>query len=103
MKKMRQTELLQYVAGTVITYDKLEVTRNILWDYMCQSPKILDWLVDGCNSEPLYIAIRKNGTEIGSKDYVNEQCNVFGRVIHTIIVSKRTAFDEGYDFCVDEY
>lgn len=103
MKKMNRTELLRYISETVLTYEKMEVTRTILWDYMCQSPKILDWLVDGCNSKPLYIAIRKNGTGIGSKDYVNEQCNVFGRVFHTIIVSKRTVFDEDYDFCVDEY
>ncbi len=103
MKKMKQNELLRYIAETVLTYEKLEVTRHILWDYMCVCSKILDWFIDGRNTEHLFIAIRKSGLEAGSKEYVKSRLEVLGSPIHTIEISKNEEFTTDYDFEVKEY
>ena len=101
MKKMNQTELLRYIAETVLTYEKLEVTSCILWDYMCYCSKILDWFIIGSNTEPLYIAISKIGVGAGSKEYVTERCNVLGKAIHLFEIKRTDKLM--CDFEVKEY
>lgn len=103
MKKMHRTELLRYIAETVLTYEKLEITSHILWDYMCDSKKLLDWLIIGSNTEAFYIAIRKSGLEAGSKEYVKSRCEALGLPIHTMEISKNEWFTPDYDFKVKEY
>lgn len=100
---MNQTELLRYIAETVLTYEKLEVTSHILWDYMCDAQKLLDWLVTGSDTEAFYIAIRKSGLEIGSKEYVKSRCEVLGLPIHTIEINKNEWDTANYNFKVKEY
>lgn len=102
MKKMNQTELLRYIAETVLTYEKLEITSHILWDYMCDSQKLLDWLVDGRATESFFIAIRKMGVESGSKDYVHERLQSLGSPIHVIKISKSQDYSDGFDYKVVE-
>ena len=103
MKKMGRTELLRYIAETVLTYEKLEVTRCIIWDYMCDSNKILKWICEYSAQEPIIIAIRKHGVEVGNKEYVSERLRVLGEAIHTIEITKIDEFLSGKDFEVKEY
>ena len=88
MKQMERTELIQYIAETVLSYEKLEVTSHILWDFMCDSNKIIQWTIDDRNKDAFYIAIRKGGLETGSKENVDKRCAVLGSPIHTIEIRK---------------
>lgn len=103
MKKMNRTELLRYISETVLTYEKMEVTSHILWDYMCDSQKLLDWLTIGSNTEQFYIAIRKSGLASGTKEQVNELTKILGQSIHTIEICKTQEYFPEYDFEVKEY
>ena len=85
---MKRTELIQYIAETVLSYEKLEVTSHILWDFMCDSNKIIQWTIDDRNKDAFYIAIRKSGLETGSKENVDKRCAVLGSPIHTIEIHK---------------
>lgn len=103
MKKMGGTELLQYIVETILTYDKLDVTKSIIWDYMCGSSKIISWLCEYGMQEPIIIAIRKHGVEIGDKEYVSDRLKVLGQAIHTIEIHKTEVFISNKDFEVKEY
>lgn len=103
MKKMSRTELLRYIAETVLTYEKLEVTSHIIWDYMCDSSKLVNWICEYGMQEPIIIAIRKHGVEIGDKQYVSDRLKVLGQAIHTIEIHKTEAFISNNDFEVKEY
>lgn len=103
MKKMSRTELLRYIAETVLTYEKLEVTRGIIWDYMCDSSKIISWMCSFREREPIIIAIRKHGVEIGDKEYVSDRLRSLGQAIHTIEITKIEEYIPDKDFEVKEY
>ena len=103
MKKMSRTELIRYIAETVLAYEKLEVTAHILWDYMCGSSKMISWMCEYGMQEPIIIAIRKHGVEIGDKEYVSDRLKVLGQAIHTIEITKLEEFISGKDFTVKEY
>lgn len=103
MKKMSRTELLQYIVETILTYDKLEVTRNIIWDYMSNSSKLISWMCEYGMQEPIIIAIRKHGIEIGDKEYVSDRLKVLGPAIHTIEIHKTEVFVSCNVFEVKEY
>lgn len=103
MKKMSKTELLRYIAETVLTYEKLEVTRGIIWDYMSNSSKLINWMCSFREREPIIIAIRKLGVEIGDKEYVSDRLKVLGEAIHTIEITKIEEFISDKDFEVKEY
>ena len=103
MKKMGRTELLQYIVETILTYDKLEVTKSIIWDYMCDSSKLISWMCEYGMQEPIIIAIRKHGVEIGDKEYVYDRLKVLGQAIHTIEIHKTEVFIYNKDFEVKEY
>lgn len=103
MKKMSRTELIRYITETILTYDKLEVTSHIIWDYMCDSSKLVNWICEYGMQEPIIIAIRKNGVEVGNKEYVSERLRVLGEAIHTIEITKIDEFLSGKDFEVKEY
>ena len=103
MKKMSRTELIRYIAETVLAYEKLEVTAHILWDYTCDSSKMISWMCDDRKQEPFIIAIRKHGVEVGNKEYVSERLRVLGEAIHTIEITKMDDFLSGKDFEVKEY
>ena len=103
MKNMSKTELLRYIAETVLTYEKLEVTRNIIWDYMSNSSKLISWMCSFREREPIIIAIRKLGIEIGDKEYVSDRLKVLGQAIHTIEIHKTEVFISNKDFEVKEY
>lgn len=53
--------------------------------------------------EPIIIAIRKHGVEIGDKEYVSDRLKVLGPAIHTIEITKIDEFLSGKDFTVKEY
>lgn len=103
MKKMGRTELIRYIAETVLTYEKLEVTAHILWDYTCDSSRMISWMCDDRKQEPLIIAIRKHGVEIGDKEYVSDRLRVLGQAIHTIEITKLEESISVKDFEVKEY
>ena len=103
MKKMGRTELLQYIVETILTYDKLEVTRNIIWDYMSNSSKLISWMCSFREREPIIIAIRKLGVEIGDKEYVFDRLRTLGPAIHTIEITKLEESISVKDFEVKEY
>lgn len=102
MKKMSRTELIRYITETVLTYEKLEVTAHILWDYTCDSSKMISWMCDDRKQEPLIIAIRKHGVEVGNKEYVSERLRVLGEAIHTIEITKLEEYISGKDFEIKE-
>ena len=103
MKKMSKTELIRYIAETVLAYDKLEVTRNIIWDYMSNSSKLISWMCSFREREPIIIAIRKLGVEIGDKEYVSDRLRTLGPAIHTIEIYKLEEYIPNKDFEVKEY
>lgn len=103
MKKMSRTELLQYIVETILTYDKLEVTKSIIWDYMCDSSKLVNWICEYGMQEPIIIAIRKLGVEIGDKEYVSDRLRTLGQAIHTIEIHKTEVYISCNDFEVKEY
>lgn len=102
MKKMGRTELLQYIVETILTYDKLEVTRNIIWDYMSNSSKLISWMCSFREREPIIIAIRKLGVEIGDKEYVSDRLRTLGPAIHTIEIYKLEEYIPDKDFEIYE-
>ena len=102
MKKMSRTELIRYIAETVLAYEKLEVTAHILWDYTCDSSKMISWMCDDRKQEPLIIAIRKHGVEIGDKEYVSDRLRSLGQAIHTIEIYRIKKFISGKDFEIKE-
>ena len=102
MKKMGRTELLQYIVETILTYDKLEVTRNIIWDYMSNSSKLISWMCSFREREPIIIAIRKLGVEIGDKGYVSDRLRTLGPAIHTIEIYKLEEYIPNKDFEIKE-
>ena len=103
MKKISRTELIRYIAETVLAYEKLEVTAHILWDYTCDSSKMISWMCDDRKQEPLIIAIRKHGVEIGDKEYVSDRLRSLGQAIHTIEIYRIKKFTSGKDFEIKEY
>ena len=103
MKKMSKTELLRYIAETVLTYEKLEVTRNIIWDYMSNSSKLISWMCSFREREPIIIAIRMLGVEIGDKESGSDRLRTLGPAIHTIEVSKIDGILLYEEFNVKEY
>ena len=102
MKMMSRTELIRYIAETVLAYEKLEVTAHILWDYTCDSSKMISWMCDDRKQEPLIIAIRKHGVEIGDKEYVSDRLRSLGQAIHTIEIYRIKKFISGKDFEIKE-
>ena len=102
MKKMSRAELSRYINKTVFTYEKLEGTAHILWDYMDNFSKLLKWSYDNSKREPLIIAIRKDGVDIGDKKYVSDRLQAFGQAIHTIEITKLEEFISGKDFEIKE-
>ena len=103
MKKMSRAELTRYIDKTVFTYEKLEGTANILWDYMCGYSNILKWICDDHKREPLIIAISEHGVDIGDKEYVSDRLQAFGKAVHTIEITKLEEFITGKDFEIKEY
>lgn len=99
---MGRTELLQYIVETILTYDKLEVTRNIIWDYMSNSSKLISWMCSFREREPIIIAIRKLGVEIGDKEYVSDRLQTLGPAIHTIEIYKLEGYIPNKDFEIKE-
>ena len=99
---MGRTELLQYIVETILTYDKLEVTRNIIWDYMSNSSKLISWMCSFREREPIIIAIRKLGVEIGDKEYVSDRLRTLGPAIHTIEIYKLEEYIPDKDFEIYE-
>ena len=102
MKKISRTELIRYISETVLTYEKLEVTDHILWDYTCDSSKMISWMCDDRKQEPLIIAIRKHGVEIGDKEYVSDRLRSLGQAIHTIEIYKLEEYIPNKDFEIYE-
>lgn len=88
MKQMNRTKLLRYITSEIMSYEELEMTNCILWDFMVDVQKLLDWTIDDGGHEIFYIAIRQYGVEAGSKDYVNERCDALGTPICTIEIKK---------------
>ena len=103
MKKMSRTELTRYINKTVFTYENLEGTAHILWDYMDNFSKLLKWICDDSKREPFIISIRENGVDIGNKEYVLDRLQAFGQAIHTIEIHKTEVFVSCNDFEVKEY
>ena len=99
---MGKSELLQYIVETILTYDKLEVTRNIIWDYMSNSSKLISWMCSFREREPIIIAIRKLGVEIGDKEYVSDRLRTLGPAIHTIEIYKLEEYIPNKDFEIYE-
>ena len=102
MKKMGRTELLQYIVETILTYDKLEVTKSIIWDYMCDSSKLISWMNSFREREPIIIAIGKRGVEIGDKEYVSDRLRFISPAIHTIEIYKLEGYILNKDFEIKE-
>lgn len=103
MKKMSRAELTRYINKTVLAYEKLERTEHILWEYMDNFSKLLKWMCDDSKREPIIIAIREHGVDIGDKEYVSDRLKVFGQAIHTIKITKLEEYISGKDFEVKEY
>lgn len=76
-KTVNKTELIRMVNEIVMCEESKDYTAHILWDWMCSATEFIKYL---CSYEkkrdPFHIAIRKQGLEAGTEDYVNERCEI---------------------------
>lgn len=102
MKKMNQDEMLHYVIDVVKKYDKKEDTSHVLFDFLVDTPKLIDFLqLDVL--EPFYIAIRQSGCECGKSEYVEDRLKHLGEPIHVIQIRWERNLTLDYDFIVNEF
>lgn len=92
MKKMKlnRTELIQEIYKTVLEYEMYPDTCSILWDFMCDTQKLLDFFIKEMDDDKLFIYIRQSGLETGTIDQVCERCSVLGNPICRIMIERKS-------------
>ena len=83
------SKLLYYLHEEMMKEDAKEETSHILWDWTCDSGKIIHFL---CNIEKdvdmMVIAFRKSGLEAGTYEDVADRCEVLGQTYRVIRITK---------------
>ena len=84
------SKLLYYLHEEMMKEDAKEETSHILWDWTCDSGKIIHFLCDVDKvTDELVVAFRKSGLEAGTEEYVRERCEALGQTYRVIRVTKK--------------
>lgn len=71
----RGSRILKMIMGEAIK-DSLGADLRV-WDLMASANTIMDFMLH--DTDPIYIAFRHQGCEVGALDYVRERCKVLGK------------------------
>ena len=84
------TDLLYYLHEEMMKEDAKKETIHILWDWTCDSSKIIHFL---CNIDKdvdmMVIAFRESGLEAGTEEDVRERCRILGQPYRVIRITKK--------------
>ena len=91
MKKFEySSDLLYYLHKEMMMEDARLDTSHILWDWTCDSRKIIRFLCGmDKDEEVIIVAFRKSGLEAGTEEDVNERCRVLGQPYRVIRITKK--------------
>ena len=91
MKKFEySSDLLYYLHKEMMMEDARLDTSHILWDWTCDSGKIIRFLCRmDKDEEVIIVAFRKSGLEAGTEEDVNERCRVLGQPYRVIRITKK--------------
>lgn len=83
-------DLLYYLHSEMMKEDAKEATSHILWDWTCDSGKIMNFL---CGMEKyedvMVIAFRKSGLEAGTDEEVRKRCEILGQPYRVLRIIKK--------------
>ena len=90
MKKFEySSDLLYYLHEEMMMEDARLDTRHILWDWTCDSRRIMSFLCGmEKDEEVMVIAFRKYGLEAGTEEEVRESCRILGAPYRVLRVRK---------------
>lgn len=84
------SKLLYYLHEEMMKEDAKEETSHILWDWTCDSSKIIHFL---CNIDKdvdmMVIAFRESGLEAGTEEDVRERCRILGKPYRVLRITKK--------------
>lgn len=87
---MTKNEVLKYVHGVIYEYAQKEEFSHTIWDFYCDTLKLLDWLQEcQMNDSEFCIAIRHQGVECGDSEYVAQRCKHLGKSVHSLAILYR--------------
>lgn len=83
-------DLLYYLHSEMMKEDAKEDTSHILWDWTCDSGRIMNFL---CAMEKyedvLLVAFRKSGLESGTEEEVRDRCRILGQPYRVLRITKK--------------
>ena len=83
-------DLLYYLHSEMMKEDAKEDTSHILWDWTCDSGRIMNFL---CGMEKyedvLLVAFRKSGLESGTEEEVRDRCRILGQPYRVLRITKK--------------
>ena len=84
------SDLLYYLHSEMIKEDSKEDTYHILWDWTCDSRRIMNFLCGmEKDEEVMVIAFRKYGLEAGTEEEVRESCRILGQPYRVLRITKK--------------
>ena len=82
--------LLYYLHSEMMKEDAKEETSHILWDWTCDSRKIINFICSiEKDEEVMVIAFRKYGLEAGTEEEVRESCRILGQPYRVLRITKK--------------
>ena len=84
------SDLLYYLHSEMMKEDAKEETSHILWDWTCDSGKIMNFLCGmEKDEEVIVVAFRKSGLESGTEEEVRERCEILGQPYRVLRITKK--------------
>ena len=84
------SDLLYYLHREMMKEDTKEETSHILWDWTCDSRRIMNFLCGmEKDTDELIIAFRKSGLEAGTEEEVRERCEILGQPYRVLRITKK--------------
>ena len=84
------SDLLYYLHSEMMKEDAKEETSHILWDWTCDSGKIMNFLCGmEKDEEVIVVAFRKSGLESGTEEEVRERCEILGKPYRVLRIIKK--------------
>ena len=84
------SDLLYYLHSEMMKEDTREDTYHLLWDWTCDSRRIMNFLCGmEKDEEVMVIAFRKYGLEAGTEEEVRESCRILGQPYRVLRITKK--------------
>lgn len=91
------SDLLYYLHSEMMKEDAKEDTYHILWDWTCDSRRIMNFLCGmEKDEEVMVIAFRKYGLEAGTEEEVRESCRILGQPYRVFRITKKICGTERF-------